>query len=79
MKLLATSARMPNDHPLKSWIAENSTRADFARDVGCSRAHLSDILNWKKDPSLELAAKMSRATGGAVPMEGFAPVREAAE
>lgn len=58
-------------HPLKAWIDLHTTQAKFARDVECSEPHLSDILGGKKRPSLGLAAKMSRATGGAVPLDAF--------
>lgn len=41
-------------------------RAAWADRLGISRSYLSDILNGNKIPSLELAAKIERATGGAV-------------
>lgn len=65
-------------HPLKDWIVANTTQAEFARVVGCSGAHLSDLLRRKKSASLRLAAKISRATGGAIPIDVFVKV-EAAE
>ena len=40
--------------------------------VGCSAAHLSDVLAWKKQVSLPLAMRMSLATNGEVPVAAFA-------
>lgn len=65
-------------HPLKAWIDQNSKQVTFAREVGCTEQHLSQILNGKKYASLNLAIRMSRATGGAVPIEAFG-ISEAAE
>lgn len=62
---------MPDSHPLKVWIDENTSQVEFARSVPCSEAYLSEILSDKKEPSLAMAGKMSRATGGAVAMEQF--------
>lgn len=66
---------------LAKWIAENTTQAQFARDVGCSESHLSLVLSKDRGWSLPMARKMSKATGGAVPFEAFVaePVEEAAE
>lgn len=58
-------------HPLLKHIVANTQQRQFAREVGCSEPHLSIILSGKKRPSLQLAARMSRATGGAVPIEAF--------
>ena len=62
--------------PLAEWISANGGRAKFARDVGCSEPHLSEILSGKKTVSLKLAIRMSRATGGAVPVEAFEPTEQ---
>jgi plasmid maintenance system antidote protein VapI len=67
-------------HPLKAWIDANSSQAQFARSVECSESHLSDLLAGKKRPSLDLALRMSRETGGAVSVDEIAsrmPVRTA--
>lgn len=70
---------MASTHPLKVWIEENATQSRFADLVDCSEGYLSEILSGKKQPSLDLAAKMSRATGGSVPVEAFVkPVGAAA-
>lgn len=65
-------------HPLKKWITANTTQAQFARDLDISESHLSGVLKGSR-VSLELAIRMSRATGGAVPTEAFGQLREAAE
>lgn len=62
---------------MKVWIEANTTQAQLARELGCSESHLSDVINRKKDPSLEFAARLSRATGGAILIEAF--VREPVE
>jgi plasmid maintenance system antidote protein VapI len=63
-------------HPLKVWIDARTTQASFARKAGCSEPQLSAILNGRKGVSLDMAARLSRATGGDVPLEAF--VREVA-
>lgn len=60
-------------HPLKKWIIDNTSQAQFARDAEISEPFLSEILSRKKVPTLELAAKLSRATAGAVPLDAFVP------
>jgi transcriptional regulator with XRE-family HTH domain len=57
---------------------ENSTRIEFCKAAECSEEHLSNILAGRKAPSLKLAARLSRATGGMVPIEAFLQT-EAAE
>lgn len=58
-------------HPLQDWIDGNTTQARFAAAAELSEPYLSEILNGKKTPSLKMAAKLSRATGGAVPIAAF--------
>lgn len=72
---------MSEAHPLKVWIDDNTTQAQFARDLEFSESHLSDIIKGKKRVSLELAVKISEATGRAVSIDAIAsrmPRREAA-
>lgn len=59
-------------HPLKVWIEKHTSQAKFAREVEISESHLSDILGRKKSPSLDLAARMSKATGRAVSVDRIA-------
>lgn len=65
-------------HPLENWISKNTNQAKFAEDNGLSEGYLSEILSGKKTPSLKLADKLSRATGGRVKIGDFVQ-REAAE
>lgn len=62
---------MDSAHELLTWIEENTTQAQFARDVEISEAHLCDILAGRKSPSLDLAVKMSKATGSVVSVEAI--------
>ena len=43
------------------------SRTAWAADLGISKSYLSDLLNGKKTPSLDLAVRIQRMTGGAVP------------
>lgn len=51
---------------LAAWIEDNTTQAQFARDVGCSGSHLHNVLSGKKRASLELAEAIVRRTAGAI-------------
>ncbi|MDK8874708.1 helix-turn-helix transcriptional regulator [Paracoccus sp. SSJ] len=46
-------------------------RAVVAENLGIGRAYLSGLESGKKKPSLELAVKIARLTGGAVPVESW--------
>lgn len=66
-------------HPLERWIGKNTTtQAAVADAAGISEGYLSEILSGKKTPSLKLADKLSKATGGKVPLSAFVQ-SEAAE
>ena len=45
----------------------------FAASVPMQTSHLCEILSGKKSPSLEVAVRMIRATGGEVQAEGLLP------
>lgn len=47
------------------------TRSDWAASLRISRAYLSDLLNGKATPSLAVAVRIERATGGAVPASSW--------
>lgn len=76
---------MPEPHPLRLWRKANHiTLAALAIKAGVTPSHLSEIENGNNTPSLELAAKLSRATTGAdgvpaVPLTEFVPQAEAAQ
>lgn len=43
------------------------TQTAWAARLGVSKSYLSDLLGGKRRPSLDLAFRIERATGGAVP------------
>lgn len=68
---------MDGQQSLSQWIDANTTQANFARSVECSQSHLSLVLKGKRGVSLNLAKRISQATGGAVPIDAL--VKEDAE
>lgn len=48
-------------------VATRSRQSDLAKRLGISQPHLSQILASKRKPSLELAVRIEKLTGGAVP------------
>lgn len=59
-------------------LQSGSTRAAWAERLGISASYLSDILNGKKRPSLELAVRIESATAGAVTPASWVPDAEGA-
>ena len=63
-----------SDHPLKQWFeqrreaGERIKKRDLAKDVGCSAPRISQIVSGD-EPSLALAARLSKATG--IPIDKF--------
>jgi transcriptional regulator with XRE-family HTH domain len=57
----------------------NENRSAWAERLGISRSYLSDLLNRKKTPSLELAVRIQNLTGGAVPASSWIDAMPAAE
>lgn len=49
------------------------TRTQFAEELGIGRPFLSMLESGKKRPSLELAVRIDRMTGGAVPASSWVP------
>lgn len=47
------------------------TQADWGALFGISRNYLSEIASGAKSPSLEVAVRIERATGGAVPASSW--------
>ena len=47
--------------------ASGKRRSEWAQELRISEAFLSQIVNGKKRPSLDLAFRIERATDGAVP------------
>ena len=59
-------------HPLKLWILERGeTQEAFAHRAGVAPQNLSDILRWRRDPTLPTIRKLIRATGGALDANAF--------
>lgn len=56
--------RPEKTHPLYRWRKENGNRTlqDLAAQVGVTQSHLSEIENWKNEPSLDLAARLHSVT-----------------
>lgn len=66
-------------HPLRDWRLGQEPRktlAELAADLEVTPSHLSEIENWKNEPSLDLAARLHRATG--IDMAAFVKPRETA-
>jgi transcriptional regulator with XRE-family HTH domain len=59
---------------LSNFITQSGlTRSTWAERLGVSRSYLSDVLNGNRRPSLDLAVRIARLTGGAVPVESWVP------
>lgn len=57
---------------LKAWLKKNKmTQAQFAKLVGCDQPHVSDLVNGKVTPMLQLVAYIHRETKGAVQYEDW--------
>ena len=70
---------MESLRPLAVWINANGGRPDFARKVGCSEPHLSEILSGSKQASLKLAVKIACEANNVVPVEAFVVPTRASE
>lgn len=58
----------------KDFIRQSGdTQTVWARRLGISAAHLSDLVTGKKLPSLDLAVRIERATQGRVPPSHWVP------
>lgn len=72
-------ARPEKTHPLFHWRKANGNRSlqSIAAEIGCTQSHLSEIENWKNEPSLELAARLHTCTG--IDMKAFVKSTEPAQ
>ncbi len=72
-------ARPEKTHPLFHWRKANGNRSlqSIADQIGCTQSHLSEIENWKNEPSLELAARLHTHTG--IDMKRFVKQTEPAQ
>lgn len=60
-------------HPLAAWMENRPeiSQAQLAANANCSEPHLSLVLQRKRGVSMNLAQRLSNATGGAVSVEDF--------
>ena len=64
---------MENTHPLRLWRDRNDvTLAALATDVEVTPSHLSEIERGLNRPSIELAARLVRASGKLAKTDGDA-------
>lgn len=69
---------MERVHPLRKWRKDaRQTLADVAKDVAVTPSHISEIERFLNDPSLALAARLSKRTG--IPIDKFVKQTEAAQ
>lgn len=52
--------------------SSGKSRAEWAAELQISEAFLSQIVNGRKRPSLDVAFRIERATNGAVPASSWA-------
>lgn len=60
------------EHPLKVWRRGQTpkvTLAALAQRVGVTASHLSEVENYKNEPSLDLTNRLSELTG--IEMKSF--------
>ncbi|MGY9050141.1 MAG: helix-turn-helix domain-containing protein [Rhodobacterales bacterium] len=57
----------------KYHVETGKSQAEVARHLGISRSYYSEIVSGSKTPGGALAAKIERATGGAVTSISFFP------
>lgn len=62
-------AKAPGFELLKAFIHKRMTQKAFADDVGISESHLSLVLSGNRFISFGLAKRISKATGGKIPIE----------
>lgn len=65
-------------HPLREWRkATETTLTVLAGEVDVTPSHLSEIERGRNDPSLALAARLSKRTG--IPLDKFVKQSEAVQ
>lgn len=70
--------KIEKNHPLTIWRREKRLpMQELADKLECTQSFLSQIETGKRQPSLGMAAKLSRETG--IPIEAFAIQTEAAQ
>lgn len=57
---------------LKQYMNDSgSTQESFSKLIGHSKGYVSQLVNGKKQPSLDLAFKIERLTNNAVPADSW--------
>lgn len=70
---------MEERHPLAAYCGNAKIRqSELAERIGISPSHLSLLIARKRQPSLDVAFRIERATGGAVPAASMLPGEVAA-
>jgi DNA-binding transcriptional regulator YdaS (Cro superfamily) len=61
-------------HPIQRFVADNATRsqAKLARQLGCQRQHISEVIAGRCNLSLKLAKELVRVTGGEISLADIA-------
>ena len=54
--------------------SSGETRSAWAQRLGISKGYLSDLLNGKRIPSLDVAVAIQRATDGKIAADSWVPV-----
>jgi transcriptional regulator with XRE-family HTH domain len=64
---------MDTHNRLKSWLdASSITQAELARRLEYDKGNMHRILNGRLRPTLDLAFRIERETGGAIPASAWA-------
>ena len=57
---------------IKTYLAQSGrSLTNLANEVGTSVGSMHDLASGRRTPSLRMAAKIAKATGGAVSVESF--------
>ena len=66
---------------LKAYIERNSTAPmrEIAENLGVSRPYLYDLIKGVRQPSLAVASKIAKATGGEVSVSDWSNLAEIAD
>ena len=61
-------------HPIQRFVAESATRsqAKLAKQLGCQRQHISEVIAGRSSMSLKLAKRLVEVTGGEISLADLA-------
>lgn len=61
-----------NTHPFVAWIERTKkSYAEIGHMLGCSRQSVSNLANGHRPPSLALANRIAKVSGGKVPTSSW--------